>query len=59
MKRVAVFVWLVVQFGFGFSSHKHLHEDHFNGDQHNPDHDMAVLLGDEVYFLFCNDLLLP
>ncbi|XP_078804862.1 reticulocalbin-2 [Oryzias latipes] len=47
MKRVAVFVWLVVQFGFGFSSHKHL-QDHFNGDQHNPDHDMAVLLGDET-----------
>ncbi|XP_037538829.1 reticulocalbin-2 [Nematolebias whitei] len=38
------FLLLLVQFGVGQSSHQHLHEDH---QQHNPDHDMAVLLGEQ------------
>ncbi|XP_071771646.1 reticulocalbin-2 [Centroberyx gerrardi] len=38
---------LVLQFAFGESSHKHLHEDHYIGQQHNPEHDMNVLLGNE------------
>ncbi|XP_074489055.1 reticulocalbin-2 isoform X1 [Sebastes fasciatus] len=37
---------LVLQFGFGQSSHKH-HEDHYIDEQHNPEHDMNILLGDE------------
>ncbi|XP_029952866.1 reticulocalbin-2 [Salarias fasciatus] len=39
-------VLLLLQLGFGRSS-KHLHEDHYIGQQHNPDHDMSVLLGEE------------
>ncbi|XP_026221328.1 reticulocalbin-2 isoform X1 [Anabas testudineus] len=38
---------LLLQFGFGLGSHKHLHEDHYIGQQHNPEHDMNLLLGDE------------
>lgn len=38
---------LLLQLGFGQSSHKHLHDDHYIGQQHNPEHDMSVLLGDE------------
>ena len=34
--------------GLGQSFHKQLHEDHYVGQQHNPEHDMNVLLGDEV-----------
>lgn len=30
----------------GQHTHKHLHEDHYVGQQHNSDHDMNVLLGD-------------
>lgn len=37
---------LCLLFGFGQSSK---HEDHFIGQQHNPQHDMNVLLGDEVF----------
>lgn len=39
----------VMHFAFGESSHKHLHEDHYVGHQHNPEHDMDVLLGTEVF----------
>lgn len=40
---------LVLHLGFGQSSHhQHLHEDHYIGQQHNPEHDMKVLLGEEV-----------
>ncbi|XP_047452917.1 reticulocalbin-2 [Mugil cephalus] len=46
MTSTPLLVLLVLQFGFGWSSHKH-HEDHYNGQQHNPEHDMSVLLGDE------------
>ncbi|XP_034390503.1 reticulocalbin-2 [Cyclopterus lumpus] len=38
---------LVLQFGFGQSSHKQPHEDHYIGQQHNPEHDLNILLGDE------------
>ncbi|XP_029910433.1 reticulocalbin-2 [Myripristis murdjan] len=38
---------LILQFVFGESSHKYLHEDHYIGQQHNPEHDMHVLLGNE------------
>ncbi|XP_029991642.1 reticulocalbin-2 isoform X2 [Sphaeramia orbicularis] len=37
---------LLLQFEVGQSFHKH-HEDHYVGHQHNPEHDMNVLLGDE------------
>ncbi|XP_041852266.1 reticulocalbin-2 [Melanotaenia boesemani] len=40
-------ILLLLQCGFGQSAHKHLHEDHYIGQQHNPDHDMAVLLGEQ------------
>lgn len=40
-------VLLVLQFGCGQSSQKHHHEDHYTGQQHNPEHDLNVLLGDE------------
>ncbi|KAM3608651.1 uncharacterized protein V6R79_002278 [Siganus canaliculatus] len=43
-----LWVFLVLQFGFGQSFHKHLHEEHYTGQQHNPEHDMNVLLGDET-----------
>ena len=36
---------LVMQFTFGESAQKHVHEDHFMGQQHDPEHDMNVLLG--------------
>ncbi|XP_029378050.1 reticulocalbin-2 [Echeneis naucrates] len=47
MASSALLVLLLVQFGLGQSSHKHLPDDHFTGQQHNPEHDMKVLLGDE------------
>ncbi|TKS73453.1 Proline-serine-threonine phosphatase-interacting protein 1 [Collichthys lucidus] len=47
MASSALLVLLVLQFGLGQSSHKHLHEDHYTGEQHNPEHDMNILLGDE------------
>ncbi|KAF7660971.1 hypothetical protein LDENG_00270740 [Lucifuga dentata] len=40
-------VLLVLQFGCGQSSHKHHHEDHYLGQQHNSEHDLNVLLGEE------------
>uniref|UniRef100_A0A3B4ZBV1 Reticulocalbin 2 n=1 Tax=Seriola lalandi dorsalis TaxID=1841481 RepID=A0A3B4ZBV1_SERLL len=49
MASSALLVLLLLQFGLGQSSHKHLHEDHFIGQQHNPEHDMNVLLGDELH----------
>ncbi|XP_070686204.1 reticulocalbin-2 [Pempheris klunzingeri] len=47
MTSSTLLVLLVLQFGFGQSSHQHHHEDHHIGQQHNPEHDMNVLLGDE------------
>ncbi|KAA8590109.1 hypothetical protein FQN60_014043, partial [Etheostoma spectabile] len=41
MTSSALLVLLILQFGFGQSAHKHL-------QQHNPEHDMNILLGDEV-----------
>ncbi|XP_075998109.1 reticulocalbin-2 isoform X2 [Genypterus blacodes] len=38
---------LVLQFWFVQSAHNHLHEDHYVDQQHNPEHDLNVLLGDE------------
>lgn len=38
---------LLLQFGVVENSHKHLHEDHYIGQQHNSEHDMHVLLGDQ------------
>ena len=32
----------------GEPSHKHVLEDHYIGHQHNPEHDMDVLLGTKV-----------
>lgn len=48
MASFALLGLLVLQFGFGQSSLKHLHEDHFVGQQHNPEHDMNVLLGEDT-----------
>lgn len=36
---------LAMQFAFGESAHKHVDEHHYMGQQHNPEHDMNVLLG--------------
>ncbi|MED6265632.1 hypothetical protein CHARACLAT_027532 [Characodon lateralis] len=48
MEHVLLFFLLMLQFEVGqLGSHEHLHEDHYIGQQHNPDHDMAVLLGEE------------
>ncbi|XP_059190738.1 reticulocalbin-2 [Centropristis striata] len=47
MASSVMLLMLVLQFGFGQSSHKHLHEDHYIGGDHNPEHDMNILLGDE------------
>lgn len=44
----ALSLLLVLHLGFAQSSHQHLHEDHYVGQQHNPERDMKVLLGDEV-----------
>ncbi|XP_069019513.1 reticulocalbin-2 [Embiotoca jacksoni] len=48
MASTSLLILLLLQFGFGQSSHKHLHEDHYVGQQHNPEHDMNILLGDET-----------
>ncbi|KAM9854408.1 reticulocalbin-2 isoform 1-T2 [Aulostomus maculatus] len=40
-------VLLFIQFVLGQSSHKHNPDDHYTGQQHNPEHDMNLLLGDE------------
>ncbi|KAM8750196.1 reticulocalbin-2 isoform 1-T2 [Acanthopagrus schlegelii] len=47
MASSALLVLLLLQFGFGQSTHKHPHENHYVDQQHNPEHDMNVLLGDE------------
>ncbi|XP_067356575.1 reticulocalbin-2 isoform X2 [Channa argus] len=47
MASSAILALLLLQFGLGQSSSKHPHEDHYIGQQHNPEHDMNVLLGDE------------
>lgn len=51
MTSYALLGLLVLQFGFGQSSLKHLHEDHYVGQQHNPEHDMNVLLGEVSKYL--------
>lgn len=48
MASTSLFVLLLLQFGFGQTSHKQHHEEHYIGQQHNPEHDMNVLLGNEV-----------
>lgn len=45
---VLLVLLVLLQFGSGQSSHKHLDEDHYTGQQHNPEHDMNALLGEEV-----------
>ncbi|XP_008310429.1 reticulocalbin-2 [Cynoglossus semilaevis] len=47
MAPTALLVLLVLQFGLGQSSHKHSDDDHYFDQQHNPEHDMDMLLGDE------------
>ncbi|KAM4573263.1 reticulocalbin-2 isoform 1-T1 [Odontesthes bonariensis] len=46
MAHATLFVLLLLQFGFGQGTHKH--EDHYIDQQHNPDHDTTMLLGDET-----------
>lgn len=46
---MATSAWLLLLLpliGTGQSSHKQ-HEDHYIGQQHNPEHDMNILMGDE------------
>lgn len=38
---------LALHFVLGETSHNHVHEDHYIGHQHNPEHDIEVLLGTE------------
>lgn len=40
-------ILLILQVKFGQSSLKHLDEDHYINQQHNPEHDFSVLLGEE------------
>ncbi|XP_026168301.1 reticulocalbin-2 isoform X2 [Mastacembelus armatus] len=47
MASSALLLLLLLQFELGQSFHKHLHEDHYIEQQHNPEHDINVLLGDE------------
>ncbi|KAM4553334.1 reticulocalbin-2 [Fundulus diaphanus] len=48
MEHPLLLLLLMLQFEVGqLDSQKHPHEDHYIGQQHNPDHDMAVLLGEE------------
>ncbi|KAL6106763.1 rcn2 [Pungitius sinensis] len=47
MASSALWVILALQFGLGQSSSKNLHDDHYVGQQHNPEHDLNILLGDE------------
>uniref|UniRef100_A0A146W696 Reticulocalbin-3 n=1 Tax=Fundulus heteroclitus TaxID=8078 RepID=A0A146W696_FUNHE len=48
MEHHLLLLLLMLQFEVGqLDSQKHPHEDHYIGQQHNPDHDMAVLLGEE------------
>lgn len=54
MVSSALLMFLVLQFEFGQSSRKHQDDDHYVGQQHNPEHDMNVLLGDEVYKTYGN-----
>ncbi|XP_029290666.1 reticulocalbin-2 [Cottoperca gobio] len=49
MASSALLALLVLQFGYGQSSLKRLHEDHYIDQQHNPEHDLNILLGDEDY----------
>lgn len=52
MASSALWVILALQFGLGQSLHKNLHDDHYVGQQHNPEHDVNILLGDEVWWMF-------
>ncbi|KAM4733323.1 reticulocalbin-2 isoform 1-T2 [Anableps anableps] len=48
MEHIFLLFLLMLQVKVGqLGSHEHLHEDHYIGQQHNPDHDMAVLLGEK------------
>ncbi|XP_053283755.1 reticulocalbin-2 isoform X2 [Pleuronectes platessa] len=47
MTSSALLLLLFLQFGLGRTSHKHLNEDHYIGQQHNPEHDLNVLLGEK------------
>ncbi|XP_032438941.1 reticulocalbin-2 [Xiphophorus hellerii] len=48
MENTLFLFLLMLQFSVGqLGSPEHIHEDHYIGKQHNPDHDMAVLLGEE------------
>ncbi|KAM9753373.1 reticulocalbin-2 isoform 2-T2 [Menidia menidia] len=47
MAYITLTVLLLLRFGLGHGSHNHPHDDHYIGQQHNPEHDMAMLLGDE------------
>ncbi|KAM8890826.1 reticulocalbin-2 isoform 2-T2 [Spinachia spinachia] len=47
MASSALWVILALQFVLGQSLHKNLHDDHAIGQQHNPEHDLNILLGDE------------
>ncbi|XP_037306767.2 reticulocalbin-2 isoform X2 [Pungitius pungitius] len=47
MASSALWVILALQFGLGQSLRKNLHDDHYVGQQHNPEHDLNILLGDE------------
>ncbi|XP_056137495.1 reticulocalbin-2 [Lampris incognitus] len=42
---VVTLALLVMQLPLGKSSHKHLNEGHYVDEQHNPEHDVNVLLG--------------
>ncbi|XP_054889999.1 reticulocalbin-2 isoform X2 [Poeciliopsis prolifica] len=48
MEHTLFLFLLMLQFSVGqLGSPEHILEDHYIGEQHNPDHDMAVLLGEE------------
>ncbi|XP_035251609.1 reticulocalbin-2 isoform X1 [Anguilla anguilla] len=48
MKYTAVtFALFALSWGSVESNHKAFHEDHFLGEQHNPEHDINVLLGNQ------------
>ncbi|XP_008410524.1 reticulocalbin-2 [Poecilia reticulata] len=48
MEHTVFLFLLILQYIVGqLGSSDHIHEDHYIGEQHNPDHDMAVLLGEE------------
>ncbi|XP_036391542.1 reticulocalbin-2 [Megalops cyprinoides] len=44
---VVTFALFALNFGSAESTHKGFHEDHYFGEQHNPEHDVNVLLGNK------------